>query len=221
MTLTRIVGKGRVQEMTRADLQAVLSRAARAVVDVGTGDGRYAYALATDHSDWAVAGVDALDAPMAETARKALRKPARGGRPNLVLLRASVESVPPELHEMFDEVVVMLPWGRLLEGIVLADERVLAGLASFARPRARYEITLNGEIWVDSTPAKFGHLPDPTPEHVATVVAPAFEAAGVSIGRARWLSADEAHAIHSTWAKRLGEGRVHPRFLRFEGVGNT
>jgi 16S rRNA (adenine(1408)-N(1))-methyltransferase len=221
MTLTRIVGKGRTQAMMRGELDELRARATRTVVDVGTGDGKLAYALATDHPDWVVIGVDALDEPMQDTARKALRKPARGGRANLVLLRASIEALPPELAGAADEVVVMLPWGRLLEGIVLADAAVVGGIAALGAGAARLVVTLNGEIWADSTPAKFEYLPIPTPEYVGDVIAPAFAAVGYAVSRAYWLGAEEAHGIHSTWARKLGHGRAHPRFLRFEGARNT
>ena len=39
MTLTRVVGKGRVETMDAAEFQARRERAARVAVDVGTGDG--------------------------------------------------------------------------------------------------------------------------------------------------------------------------------------
>jgi 16S rRNA (adenine(1408)-N(1))-methyltransferase len=221
MTLTRVVGKGRTAQMSRAELDALRAATAHTLVDLGTGDANLAYALATEHPDWTVIGLDPLDEQMAQTAHRALRKPARGGRANLVLVRASAEALPPELDAIADEIVVMLPWGRLLEGIVLGDADVLGGIASLARPGARVEVTLNGEIWADSTPSKLEHLPVATPEHVDGVVAPAFAAAGIGVWPARWLDADESHAIHSTWARKLGHGRAHPRFLRFEGNRDT
>ena len=66
-------------------------------VDVGTGDAHFAYHLASERPDWLVVGLDALDEPMGEIADKAARKPAKGGRPNLVLLRGAVEALPAEL----------------------------------------------------------------------------------------------------------------------------
>ena len=76
MTLTRVVGKGRVETMNAAEFDAMRERAARVAVDVGTGDAHYAYTLAGAHPDWLVVGVDALDEPMGEIAYKSTRKPA-------------------------------------------------------------------------------------------------------------------------------------------------
>lgn len=203
--------------MTVTDLDSVRSTAVRTVVDLGTGDGRAVHHLAGEHPDWCCLGLDALDDAMAETAARSARKPARGGRPNACFLRASAEAVPEELHGVADEVRVTLPWGRLLEGIVVPDPVVLGGIATLGRPGAEVAVVLNGEIWAESLPARFRDLPAPTTEHVAAVVVPALGAAGVTIDEVRWLSAEEAHAIPTTWARRLGHGRPHPRFLLLGG----
>jgi 16S rRNA (adenine(1408)-N(1))-methyltransferase len=218
MTLTRVVGKGRTAEMAPAELAAMRSAHERCAVDVGTGDAHFAYHLASERPDWLVIGLDAIDAPMGETAYKAARKPARGGRANLVLLRAAIEALPAELIGIADEVDVLLPWGALLEGIVRARALVVDGLARLARPGAVVNVTLNGEIWLDSTPARFEDLPVPTPEYVAAVMEPEFGQAGIDIGAARYLSAAEAKAVPTTWARRLGHGRTHPQFLYLSGV---
>ncbi len=218
MMLTRVVGKGRTAEMTASELGALRSEFAKCAVDVGTGDARFAYHLASEHSDWLVVGIDALDEPMGEIAYRAARKPARGGRANLVLLRGAIEALPVELQDIADEVDVVLPWGALLEGIVRARPDVVGGIATLARPGAVIRMTLNGEIWLDSTPARFEDLPVATPEYVAEAVAPEFRRAGIDLGPARYLDAKEAKALPSTWARRLGHGRPHPRFVQIEGV---
>lgn len=215
MTLTRVVGKGRTEPIERADLDARRRDAVHTVVDVGTGDGRYPYALAADHDDWFVIGIDALDEAMGETAYKAGRKPAKGGRANVVYLRGAVEQMPEELRDIADEVHVMLPWGRLLEGIVVPDADVLRGLALLG---PRLHVVLNGEIWESSLPVRFDHLPVPTPEHIAANVAPALAAAGIAIEPARYMTAAEAKGLPTTWARRLGHNRDHPRFVTFDGT---
>jgi 16S rRNA (adenine(1408)-N(1))-methyltransferase len=218
VTLTRVVGKGRTAVMPDGELVALRDAYAKCAVDVGTGDARFAYHLASQRSDWLVIGLDALDEPMGEIASRAARKPARGGRSNLVLLRCAIESLPVELHDIADEVDVLLPWGALLEGIVRARPEVVDGIAALARAGGLVQVTLNGEIWLDSTPARYGDLPVPTPEYVTDVIEPEFRRAGIALGPARYLTAAEAKALPTTWARRLGHGRPHPRFVHMEGV---
>jgi 16S rRNA (adenine(1408)-N(1))-methyltransferase len=219
VTIHRVIGTNRTVEMTAQAFEALRAQHERVLVDVGTGDGRYAHARALAAADTLVIGIDALEEPMGESARKANRRPDKGGSPNLLFVRASVEHVPEELRASADTVTVMLPWGRLLEGIVLGDERIWSGVAALAQPRARFEITLNGEIWESSTPARYADLPVPTPEYVARVVAPAAATVGIELGAARLLDAQEAKALPSTWARKLGHGRSHPRFVRVDGSG--
>jgi 16S rRNA (adenine(1408)-N(1))-methyltransferase len=218
MTLTRVVGKGRTSEMPASELEALRGAYVKCAVDVGTGDARFAYHLASEHPDWLVLGLDALDEPLGEVAYRAARKAARGGRPNLVLLRAAIEALPGELDGIADEVDVLLPWGALLEGIVRARPQVVGGIAALARPGALVQVTLNGEIWLDSTPARYADLPVPTPDYVAEAIEPEFRRNGIELGSARYLTAVEAKGLPTTWARRLGHGRSHPQFVHFEGV---
>jgi 16S rRNA (adenine(1408)-N(1))-methyltransferase len=218
MTLTRVVGKSRTAVMPAGELESMRDAYAKCAVDVGTGDAHFAYHLASERPDWLVVGLDALDQPMGEIAYKAARKPARGGRANLVLLRGAVEALPTELSQIAEEVNVLLPWGALLEGIVRAQPGVVGGIARLARPGAQVRITLNGEIWLDSTPARYEDLPVPTPEYVAAEIEPEFRRAGIDLGAARYLTAAEAKALPTTWARRLGHGRLHPQFVHIEGV---
>jgi 16S rRNA (adenine(1408)-N(1))-methyltransferase len=218
MTITRVIGKGRTTTLDATALAEWRGGYATTAVDVGTGDGRYAYHLASEDPSCLVIGIDALEEPMGEIAAKAARKPPKGGRPNLLLVRAAIEALPPVLAGVADSVSVQLPWGSLLEGIVLARPEVLAGLATLCRPGACITVTLNGEIWLDSTPARYEHLPVPTPDYVAEEIAPGMAAAGIVLTPARYASAEEAKALPTTWARRLGHGRPHPSFVMFEGV---
>jgi len=221
VTLTRVIGKRRTAPFGADALAELRAAFPTTLVDVGTGDGRFAYQLASADPTRLVVGVDALDEPMGEIAAKSARKRARGGRPNLLLVRAAIEALPPELVGVADEVSVQLPWGSLLEGIVLARDDVLGGLAALCAPGARLEVTLNGEIWLDSTPIRYEHLPVPTPEYVADVVATGLAEVGITFGAARYASAAEAKALPTTWARKLGHGRTHPVFVQFDAVRNV
>jgi len=220
VTVVRVIGKQRTTVVSPAAFDDMHARYVKTSVDVGTGDGRFAYHLASADPDRLVIGVDALAEPMGERAAIAARKPVKGGRPNLMFIHAAVERLPDELAHAADEVYVLLPWGRLLEGIVLARRDVLAGIAALCRTGARLVVTLNGEIWVDSTPARYTQLPVPTPEYVADVVAPGFAGVGVQLGPARYATAAEAKQLSTTWARRLGHGRDHPCFVQFDGVAS-
>ena len=218
MTLTRVMGKGRTAPLAADGFAELRAAYPTVAVDVGTGDGRFPYQLASDDPTRLAIGIDSLAEPMGERAAIAARKPARGGRPNLVYVHAAVEALPDELAGVADDVYVQLPWGALLEGIVRARSEVLAGIARLCGPGARVTVTLNGEIWEASTPARYADLPVPTPAYVAEVVAPGFSRVGIALGPARYATAAETKELATTWARRLGHAREHPRFVQFEGA---
>jgi 16S rRNA (adenine(1408)-N(1))-methyltransferase len=178
-----------------------LGSARHVVVDVGTGDARTAYRLARANPDWLVVGLDPAWQRMVPTAVRAARKPAKGGVDNLVLVCASIEDAPPELHGIADEVLVLLPWGRLLRGVVLGEPDVCGGLRAVARPGATLEVAVGTSIWRDPVPLEVRDLPELTDAYVKDVLAGRLAAAGWRLDAAERLPAAE---LRSSWARRLG-----------------
>jgi len=213
-----IVVRGkRTQEMDAAALAALVAGYAGVTIDVGAGDGRFAYRYAQQHGERFVIGMDPVAENMAELSAKAGRKPARGGLANVLYVVASVERVPDELRGVADEIYVTLPWGSLMRGLILADDVVLSGLASLARDGAALRIVLNTRIFDDPVPLEARDLPELTPDYVRDTLAPAYNHHGIYVTDARFMSAEEVAALPTTWAKRLSH-RAPPRSVYVECV---
>lgn len=191
-------------------------------IDIGAGDGRFAYRYALAHADRFVVGVDPVAENMRELSAKAARKPERGGLANVLYAVASIEHVPTELRGIADEIFVTLPWGSLMRGIILADDAVLGGLASLAHEGAALHIVLNTRIFDDPVPLDVRDLPDVTPDYVREMLAPAMARHGIAVTETRFMDADEVAAIETTWAKRLSH-RAPPRsvFIAAEVAGTA
>jgi 16S rRNA (adenine(1408)-N(1))-methyltransferase len=216
-----VVEGKRTRDMGAPELEERMAAAGatRLVVDVGTGDGRFAYATATAHPDWFVVGIDAIAERLDELSAKAARKPAKGGRPNVLFVRASAEQPPAELRGRVDAVHVLLPWGALLVGTMLADPVVLDGLTDLAKPGAELTVVFNAEVWEESTPKDMAELPAVTVDYVRQSLAPAYRARGIEVTEARELSAAEVKDLPTTWSKRLAVShRGHPKFVLAQGV---
>jgi 16S rRNA (adenine(1408)-N(1))-methyltransferase len=216
-----VEGKRR-REMGAAELaeRTAAAGTSRVVVDVGTGDGRFAYAYAGEHPDAFVIGVDAIAERLDELSAKAARKPAKGGRPNVLFARASAEAPPDELLGLADEIHVLLPWGVLLVGTMLAEPAVMEGLTSLASPEgADLVVVFNAEVWEESTPQHLADLPAVTVEYVQETLAPAYQAFGIRLDDVHEMSPDEVKALPTTWARRLSHGR-HPKFVLARGRVN-
>ncbi|MHB8296770.1 MAG: methyltransferase domain-containing protein [Acidimicrobiales bacterium] len=210
-----------------AEVEALLSGHERVHIDVGTGDGRLAYRWACADGDVLVMGLDATRDAMAEMAGRATRRPSPR---NLTFVQSPVESPPPELSGAASSISVVMPWGSLLAGLVVPEPAVLSGLVSMARPGARVELVLNGEVWSDRrAPLESQALPEPTVERVDEVLRSSYAACGLAIAERGYLVpgtlgevlrgvTEGSAGLTSTWVKRLSQARARPRFLHVRAI---
>ena len=213
-----IVVRGKqTTEIDAEQLAAMIAPYASVTIDVGTGDGRFAYRYASAHAGRFVIGIDPVAENLREMSAKAARKPERGGLANVLYAAASIEHMPAELRGVADEIFVTLPWGSLMRGIILADDAVLGPFASLARDGAALRIVLNTRIFDDPAPIDVRDLPDLTPDYVRDTLAPAFARHGIAIIETRFMNAEEVAAIETTWAKRLSQ-RHPPRSVLIDGT---
>ena len=175
------------------------------IIDLGTGDGRAALALAQAEPTTLVIGVDADAASMAETSRRAARAAARGGRPNLLFVAAAAESPPAELIGLADAVRILFPWGSLLRGVLGRDDRIVRGIAALARPGAMVTAAIS------VTPADgVGNIRELDAATIADLQRE-LRTAGLRLTGSSRLDREEVRATRSTWGRRLlGAGGDRP-----------
>jgi 16S rRNA (adenine(1408)-N(1))-methyltransferase len=211
-----IIVRGKTaSDMTGTELDELIAHYDGVTVDLGAGDGKFAYRYALDHQSRLVIAIEPVRENVRESSAKAAKKPERGGAPNALYVAGSIEQLPAELAGVADEILVTLPWGSLMRGIILADAQVLAAIASLGRAGARVRIVLNTRIFDDPVPVEARDLPDLAPDYARTTLAPAFGSAGMRIDEARWLTPEEVAELGTTWAKRLSH-RAPPRSLLVE-----
>jgi len=177
------------------------------VVDLGTGDGRFVLAAASDRPDRLVVGIDASAAAMAEASRRAAASPRRGGRPNALFVAAAAEALPPELDGLADLVTVHFPWGSLLRGLLGADPGVVGGIARVMRPGAQLDLL------VSVTDRDHSAGASPLEAEAIAALAPAYRRLGLELDRPRLATPGEVTATRSTWGRRLGAGARRPAWL--------
>lgn len=206
-----VVRGRKVEDLPAAEVVGRMAGAVRVVADVGAGDGRTAYRLARAHPDWLVVGIDPASDRMAATSTRAGRRSEKGGAPNLLLVRASIEALPPALAGVAHEVGVLMPWGRLLEGVVRGEPDVCGGLRALARDGATLDVTIGTSIWREPVPVALRDLPELTPDRARAELSPRLATAGWALDEARLVGGDELEASASSWARRLdarGDERV-------------
>lgn len=213
-----IVVRGKaVEEMTGDALRALAAAYDSVTIDVGAGDGRFAYRYAQAHPRRLVIALEPVRESVREMSSKAARRAERGGLANVLYVAGSIERVPAELRGAANEIFVTLPWGSLMRGLILGEATVLAGVASLGAPGAAVRIVLNTRIFDEPLPAEAQGLPEVTPDYVRAELTEPYAAAGLCIERVEWMSASEVGALDTTWAKRLSH-RAPPRSVVVDAV---
>ena len=199
----RLVGAaGRVEE---GPLPDVAGR--KVTVDLGAGDGRFAYERARAEPDAMFIAIDPDPNALAEYSFRAGRKPARGGAGNVWFVVASVEDLPPRLNGVADVVRVNYPWAGLLRSLLLATPKASEAIRDLLKDDGRFEIVVTYDAEHDA--AVLGNA---QPIHVdldfiEQKIAPRYADQGLGIEEVRQMSREEALAIPSTWGRRLLHGR--------------
>jgi 16S rRNA (adenine(1408)-N(1))-methyltransferase len=176
------------------------------VIDLGAGDGRYAYESARDDPSRLYVGIDPDASALAEYAYRASRKPARGGVENARFVVAPLEQLPAELEAIATLVRINFPWGSLLRALLQPESAALTTLTKLV-PGGRFEIVFSYDPQHDTGAFAGEPLPALDETYIAEVLKPAYLIAGLETTEQRRLTQDEALAIPSTWGRRLLHAR--------------
>ncbi len=206
-----VVQGKRLERMDDEVVARLKEGATRVVVDVGAGDARTAYRAARARPEWLVVALDPAWQRMSETSTRAMRKPAKGGTPNLLPVCGTVEEAPAALHGIADELWVLMPWGSLLHGIVRGDAAVWGGLRRLAAPGAALVVTVGLSIWREPVPREIRGLPELTPAYASEVLGPRMAALGWRLEEATVVEdGADPEGLRSSWSRRLGSDAPEP-----------
>ena len=181
------------------DLHSRLANYDRIMLDLGTGDGKFAFYHADNFPNHFVIGVDSC--------RENLHEHSRAKLPNLLYIIASAQSLPQELRGLVSHITINFPWGSLLESLLNGDSRLLCGLESVASPCASVDVRLNsGALAEQGWSLEAG----------AEKIHDNLLYSGWKIDPPITMNADSLRNFPSTWAKRLAFGR-DPRAIQLSG----
>ncbi len=187
------------REMNLNELTDRRGRYSRNLIDLGTGDGRFALDFAMRNPDWFVIGLDAC--------RENLREHSHAVRPNLLFAICEAQSLPWELTGMASRLTINFPWGSLLGGLLSGQPALMRGLASIATPQATLEVRLNaGALAEEGTTLSAG----------TDQVHDMLVQAGWLMDPPQSISVPALRSLPSTWARRLAFGR-DPRAMQMNG----
>jgi len=149
---------------------------------------------------------------MSEVSHRAACKPARGGVPNVLFGRLSLEEAPGDLIGLADRLAVLFPWGSLLRAVA-APNTALRKLAALGKPGGRVHF-LYGYGSEESTALG---LPELGCGDVLHNLESAYAAAGLQV-EARYAAREFVASVESTWAKKLAFSRRARAFIEIRGT---
>ena len=186
-------------DLDLTELKERLTTYNRITLDLGTGDGKFAFCHADKFPGHFVVGVDSC--------RENLHEYSRAKLPNLLYIIASAQDLPQELNGLISNITINFPWGSLLESLLIGDPKLMSGLASISRSVTTVEIRLNG-----------GALTE-----VGWDLEAGAEKIYSNLLQADWqvniptlMNTNTLRSFPSTWAKRLAFGR-DPRAIEING----
>ena len=201
------VGRGKESFPLEDDeFEALAREYGDVVIDVGTGDGRFVLRTARERPESLVIGIDPVREAMADVARRASAKPARGGVPNAVFLVASAEALPAALSSRASLVTVNYPWGLLLRTLVQPDLDGLRAVVGLLAPGGRLTALLNASVTDDRDYGERLGLPPLEDAHIDERLVPGWQESGLAAVTWHRLAPDEEPSHHTTWGRRLVRG---------------
>lgn len=182
------------------ELFARLAAHQRVILDLGTGDGKFAFHHARAFPGHFVIGVDSC--------RENLRELSRVKLPNLLYIIASAQNLPSELCGLVSHITINFPWGSLLESLLNGDTNMLHGLNSISQAGTTIDVRLNGGALTEQCWSL---------EDGAGCICENLTCSGWHIGKPVTIDSHALRSFPSTWAKRLAFGR-DSRAVRLSGT---
>jgi 16S rRNA (adenine(1408)-N(1))-methyltransferase len=200
--LRQISGK-QIKELSAEKFMDLRGKFATCVIDLGTGDGKFAYEYAASHPDTLVIGIDADKQQAEDISYKASRKPAKGGLENVIFIWAKAEELPLELADIADEIYVNFPWGNLLSGVMLADVQMLSEIKRVAKPDAKFHLYVSYDAKFEEEKMAELELPLLSLNFLRNVLTKKYLDLGFMIQDLRIISAEDKQNLLSSWPKRI------------------
>jgi 16S rRNA (adenine(1408)-N(1))-methyltransferase len=192
--------RGKVSlDLDLTELHGRLANYNRILLDLGTGDGKFAFCLADEFPSHFVIGIDSC--------RENLHEHSRARLPNLLYIIASAQNLPRELTGLVSHITINFPWGSLLESLLTGDERLMRGLEAISNSTAAMDVRLNG--------GALGEAGWSLKEGADRIYNNLLQA-GWRVNAPVMLKASALRNFPSTWAKRLAFGR-DPRAIQLSG----
>lgn len=171
----------------------------RLILDLGTGDGKFAFHLADKFPDDFVIGLDSC--------RENLHAYSRAKLSNLLYVIANAQQIPFELNGLISHININFPWGSLLESLLSGDANLFCGLEKISTSHALINLHLNAGALNEQGWTLLNGVDQ---------IEVNLRRAGWQINYPKQMNIQALKKFQSTWSKRIAFGR-DPRVISLSG----
>lgn len=210
--LEKVVGK-KSFKISVEDFDTFIANYKKVHIDLGTGDGLFAWRLAKEEEGAAVIGVDAARESLKEGSARSSKKPARGGAPNAMFLCANVLKLDDTFNNKADVLSVNFPWGTLLQAVSIPFEDFVEKMANILKEGAKLNQYINMHVFNDDEQRKALGLPNLDEDYLANTLFPVYEKFGLKVQGHHFIPAGQKTEVASTWGGRLTRRSSRPTLV--------
>lgn len=209
----KAIVKRESRELSPSEWMAIRNNYQQVFVDLGTGEGEYAYRQSQKMEEILFIGIDACQAMMNNYALKAEKRAKKQHLNNLLYVVANAEALPDELSKCADKITINLPWGSLRDGIVKGCPILLSNLKRISKSGTIIDIYVSYSIEIEATEIESRDLPLLTDTYVKETLGPLYHKSGIKIKNVKTLSNKDLIKLDTKWAKKLGYGKQRETFF--------
>jgi 16S rRNA (adenine(1408)-N(1))-methyltransferase len=195
-------------KLSREEIMGLSKCYDRTIIDLGTGDGRFVFKNALKNPDNFFIGVDPSEKQLKIYSKKAARKRL----PNVIFGLGSLEIPLDDLKNTGDELFVILPWGTLLQNIVLPSRESVKNLSNLLKRGGKLVLVFGYHREFEPSETERLKLPKLTEDYIRDSIVSEFEKYGFKLEALEKIGKKELKRIETTWCKKLSFGKIREIF---------
>ncbi len=193
--------------MTFSEIKTVASGYKKVILDLGTGDGKFVYENAKNIGGYFWLGIDPNRSALEKYSAKIYKKESKGGLSNAMYIISSIETLPEEMNDFFDEIYINYPWGSLLKHTVQGSNHVIKNLVRVAKNKSRLTMYFNYNSKYEPTKMEELEIPDLSDEYINNIMIPKYKSSDIQITSYKQLGNEDIKSVNAKWGKKLAFGR--------------
>ena len=209
----KAIVKRESRELSPSEWMAIRNNYQQVFVDLGTGEGEYAFRQSQKMEEILFIGIDSCQAMMSDYAFKAEKRAKKQQLNNLLYVVANAEALPDELSKCADKITINLPWGSLRDGIVKGCPVLFSNLKRISKCGTIIDIYVSYSKEIEATEIESRDLPLLTDTYVKETLGPLYHESGIKIKNVKTLSNKDLIKLDTKWAKKLGYGKQRETFF--------